>query len=113
MSMIDDSSSESSQESSQDSAAFPAAAGAKRKRDDSTTGPPPGLFPAEWDEAEADGDAAWWGRLRLVDVALSEPMSVMLASHLRKCNGWLCSVRRVQSRQLWRNYTVRARPGAA
>ena len=91
--------------------AAPAAAGAKRKRDDAAAAELP--FPAEWDEAEADGDAAWWGRLRLVDVALSEPMSVMLASHLRKCNGWLCSVRRVQSRQLWRNYTVRARPGAA
>ena len=86
-------------------AAPAAAAGAKRKRDDAAAEPPPGQFPAEWDEAEVDGDAAWWGRLRLVDVALADPVALLIASHLRKCNGWLCSVRRVQSRQLWRKYT--------
>ena len=91
--------------------AAPAAAGAKRKRDDAAAEPPRGPFPAEWGEAEADGDAAWWGRLRLVDVALADPVALFIASHLRKCNGWLCSVRRVQSRQLWRKYTVRARVG--
>ena len=88
----------------------PAAAGAKRKRDDVAAPELPRPFPAEWDEAEADGDAAWWGRLRLVDVALADPVALFIASHLRKCNGWLRSVRRVQSRQLWRKYTVR--PGS-
>ena len=85
----------------------------KRKRDDAAAAElPPWPFPTEWGEAESDGDAAWWGRLRLVDVALADPVALFIASHLRKCNGWLCSVRRVQSRQLWRKYTVRARPGA-
>ena len=83
----------------------------RRRRACASPPPPPGPFPAEWDEAEADGDAAWWGRLRLVDVALADPVALFIASHLRKCNGWLCSVRRVQSRQLWRKYTVRARVG--
>ena len=78
-------------------AAEPAApAGAKRKRDDDDTAAAAGRFPAEWAEAEAGGDAAWWGRLRLVDVALSEPMAVMLASQLRKCNGRVQRVQRVR-----------------
>ena len=43
--------------------AAPAAAGAKRKRDDAAAQPPRGPFPAEWGEAEADGDVNYIAQL--------------------------------------------------
>ena len=64
------------------------------------------IFPAEWNEQAAEGDAVWWNQLNYVTLNATDAEALFLSQALRRSipAAKLLGIERVQHRALWRSY---------